>query len=74
MKLDSERNIRWYHLRGIWNKDTSELTGKKERESKTLKNLRLPKGTDVGGSEMGVWDWLMNTKVYGMIGQYGPAV
>ena len=40
-------------------------------------DLQLPKGTgDVEGVEdgQGLWDWHMHTVVYGMIGQWGPAV
>ena len=41
----------------------------------TLKNLWLPKYTGGGGRDgLGVWDWHMHTKVYGTIGQQGPAV
>ena len=42
---------------------------------KNLKtNLWLPKGTDGGRDGQGVWDCHMHTEVYGMTGQWGPAV
>ena len=33
----------------------------------------LLKGTG-GGHRLGVWDWYVRTIVYGMDGQWGPAV
>ena len=57
-------------------KDTNELIWRTETDSQTLKaNLWLPKGTDGGGRcGLGVGDWHMHPEVYGMIGQWGPAV
>ena len=52
-------------------KDTNELICRTEKDSQTLKNLQLPKGTGdrSGGREgLGVWDWHLHTEVYGMIG------
>ena len=35
----------------------------------------LPKGSDGGGIDgLRIWDWHMLAVVYGMIGQWGPAV
>ena len=56
--------------------DINELICKTKTDSRNLKNLRLLKGTGVGGGRDGpeVWDWYMHTEVYGMIGQWGSAV
>ena len=55
-------------------KDTNELICKTETDSQTLKtNLWLPRG-QVGGFGLGVWHWHMHTEVFGIIGQWGPAV
>ena len=46
-----------------------------QKQTYRLKNLWLPKETGGGGrDELGVWDWHTHTEVYGMIGQWGPAV
>ena len=47
-----------------------------EIDSRTLKNLWIRKGTGGGGGRdgLGAWDWHMHTEVYGMIGQWGPAI
>ena len=47
-----------------------------QKQTQTLKtNLWLAKGIGGGGRDgLGVWDWHMHTEVYGMIGQWGPAV
>ena len=56
-------------------KDTNELICRTETDSQTSKtNLWLPKGTGGGRDELRVWDWHIHTEVYGMIGQWGPAV
>ena len=62
----------------MWNlflkKDTNGLICRTETDSKTLKNLWLPKGTGYGEDGLGVWDCHMYTEVYGMTSQMGPAV
>ena len=46
---------------------TSEFILRTETDSQTEKLM--------GGRDgLGVWDWHMHTEVYGMIGQWGPAV
>ena len=58
-------------------KDTNELICITETDSKTLKsNLQLPKGTGGWGGRdgLGIQGWHMHTVVYGIIGQWGPAV
>ena len=62
----------------MWNlkKDTNELNCRKKTNLQTLKtNLGLPKKTG-GGREgwTGVWVWHRHTVVYGMTGQWGPAI
>ena len=57
---------------GIETKHINELICRTEMDSRTLKNLWLPKGT--GRDGLGIWDWYMHTEVYGMTGQQGPAV
>ena len=47
----------------------------KQTHSLKKKNLWLPKGTGRGARDgLGFWDWHMHTGVYGMTGQWGPAV
>ena len=56
-------------------KDTNYLVYREKTDPQTLKtNLWLPKGTGGGRDGLGVGDWHMQTEVYGMIGQRGPAV
>ena len=54
-----------YHIllaRGIQKKDTNELICRRETDSQTLKNLRLPKGTGQGwGAGM---DWGFGTGIW----------
>ena len=75
MKLGSQRQTSC-DITYMWNRqDTNELTSRTEIDSPTLKtNLRLPKERGGGRDGLGVWDWHMHTEVYGMIGQWGPAV
>ena len=62
-------------LCGIKKKDTNELTFRIETDSQTLKTkLWLQKWKGAMRNGLGVWDWHMHTEVYGMIGQWGPAV
>ena len=56
----------------MWNpkKYINELICRIETDSQTLENLQLPKGTGDGGRDgLGVWDWHMHMKVYGMTDQ-----
>ena len=55
---------------------TNELTCRTEIESQAFKNLWLPKEQVQagGGDGLGVWGWYMHTILYGMTGQWGPAV
>ena len=57
-------------------KDVNKLICITETDSQTLKNSWLPNGTGGwrGRDGQGVWNWHMHTEVYGMIGQWGPAV
>ena len=60
---------------GILKNDISEFIYKIETDSHTLKiNLWLPKGKVWERNGLGIWDWPMHTIVYGMDGQWGPAV
>ena len=62
-------------IRGIYKKGTNEIICRTETDSKTLRtNLGLPKGIGRGRDGLGTWDWHMHTEVYGMAGQWGPAV
>ena len=45
-----------------------------ETDSQSLKNLWLPIGTGEGARWTGFWHWHRHTEVYGMIGQWEPAV
>ena len=61
----------------MWNfkNDTNELIYKTETDSQTLKiNLWLPKEKGGGRNRWGVWEWQRHIFVYGMGGQWGPAV
>ena len=31
-------------------------------------------GEGVGGMDWGFWDWQIHTEIYGMIGQWAPAI
>ena len=56
-------------------KDTTKLICRTEIDLQTLQNLWLPKGTaEAERDGLGVWDWHIHPQVYGMIGQWGPAV
>ena len=57
-------------------KDTNELICRTETDSQTVEKLVVTKGTCGGGGRdvVGVWNWYMHTKGYGMIGQWEPAV
>ena len=55
-------------------KNTNELICRTNTDSQTLKNLWLPTRTGGGAGGLGVWDWHVHTGVYGMMGQWGPAV
>ena len=72
----SERKI--YDTTSLWNlkKDINELICRTKTDSQTLKSdLWLPKET-VRAREgwTGVWNWHMHCVVYGMTGQWRPAV
>ena len=46
-----------------------------QTDSRTLKNLWLPKGTGGGGEgRLGAWDWHIHTVVYGMTGPQGLVI
>ena len=46
-----------------------------QKQTQTLKNLWLPKGTGGRGKDgLGAWDWHMHTEVYGTMGQQGPVI
>ena len=63
-----------YDIIYIWNlkKDTNELICRTETDSHFENKLMLPKWN--GGSRLRVWDWHLHTEIYGIIGQWGPAV
>ena len=74
---NSERQISYDITYYIWNlkkKDTYELICRTETDSQIWKNLWLPKGMGVERDGMGIWDWHMHAKVYGMTSQGGLAV
>ena len=55
--------------------DTNELICRTETDSKALKKHMVTKGLWKGERDgLGGWNWHRHTKVYGMIGQWGPAV
>ena len=55
--------------------DTNGLVCKTKAYSQTLKtNIWLPKGTVGVRDGLEFWDWHMHTAVYGVDGQWGPAV
>ena len=60
---------------GILKKDTNELICRIETDS-DLEKLMIIKGDKqvVWREGLGVWDWPMHTEVYGMTGQWGPAM
>ena len=60
-----------------WNlkKYVNELICRTETDSQSLTtNLWLPKGQVGRRDGLEVWDWHMHTVVYGMTGQWGPAI
>ena len=65
----------WYYLYVEHKiKGKKELICKTETDWRTLKNLWLPRGIHRGGRDgLGVQDWHIH-RVYGMIGQWWPAL
>ena len=55
-------------------KDRNELAEQKQTHRFLTTNSWLPKGPGGGRNGLGGWDWHMHTEVYGMIGQWGPAI
>ena len=55
-----------YHITYMWNlKKKGIQVNLFARQKQTLKNLWLPKRTDVGGGNgLGFWVWYMHTEVY----------
>ena len=50
------------------------LFAEQKQTHRLSKTYGYQRGKGAVWDELGVWDWHMHTKVYGMTGQQGPAV